>query len=34
MTGINTFGAGTVDGFGFQLVAANVFTGGAAACPQ
>jgi hypothetical protein len=30
--GINTFGAGTVDGFGFQLVGTNVFTGGAAAC--
>jgi hypothetical protein len=34
VTGINTFGPGTVDGFGFQLVGANVFTGGAAACPQ
>lgn len=30
----NTFGPGTVDGFGFQLIGANVFTGGAAACPQ
>jgi hypothetical protein len=30
----NTFGPGTVDGFGFQLIGANVFTGGAAPCPQ
>jgi Big-like domain-containing protein/putative Ig domain-containing protein/VCBS repeat protein len=30
----NTFGPGTVDGFGFQLIGANVFTGGAGACPQ
>ena len=32
VTNINTFGAGTVDGFGFQLVGSNVFTGGAGAC--
>jgi hypothetical protein len=29
----NTFGGGFVDGFGFQLVGTNVFTGGAGACP-
>ena len=34
VTGINTAGPGTVDLFGFQLVGSNVFTGGAAACPQ
>jgi hypothetical protein len=34
VTGVNTAGAGTVDLFGFQLVGSNVFTGGAAACPQ
>ena len=34
VTGTNTFGAGTVDPFGFQLVGSNVFTGGTAACPQ
>ena len=34
VTGINTFGAGTVDPFGFQLVGANVFTGGTGACSQ
>jgi hypothetical protein len=34
VTGANTFGAGTVDPFGFQLVGTNVFTGGATACPQ
>ena len=32
VTGINAFGAGTVDGFGFQLAGSNVFTGGAGAC--
>jgi hypothetical protein len=33
VAGINTAGARTIDLFGFQLVGANVFTGGAAACP-
>jgi hypothetical protein len=34
LEGANTFGAGTVDPFGFQLTGSNVFTGGAAACVQ